>query len=80
MLVKVTEKRQFTLPAQVLEALGVKPGDCLEILESPEGILLRPWRIDRSRLEPLRGRLRRGVGTFDLDTSRTRGHDPALRD
>lgn len=80
MLVKVTAKRQVTFPAQVLEALGVKPGDRLELLESPDGFLLRPQRLDPSRLAPLRGRLRRGAGTFDLAAFRARAHDPALRD
>ena len=31
MIVKVTSKRQVTFPAKVLDALGVKPGDQLEI-------------------------------------------------
>ncbi|MHB8762813.1 MAG: AbrB/MazE/SpoVT family DNA-binding domain-containing protein [Deferrisomatales bacterium] len=80
MLVKVTAKRQVTFPAQVLEALGVKPGDRLELLEGPEGFLLRPQRVDASRLAPLRGKLRRGAGTFDLETFRAQSHDAALRD
>ncbi|MBI5016404.1 MAG: AbrB/MazE/SpoVT family DNA-binding domain-containing protein [Deltaproteobacteria bacterium] len=80
MLVKVTAKRQVTFPAQVLEALGVKPGDRLELLESPDGFLLRPRHVNPARLAPLRGKLRRGTGTFDLETFRTEAHDPALRD
>ncbi|MGH8478460.1 MAG: AbrB/MazE/SpoVT family DNA-binding domain-containing protein [Gammaproteobacteria bacterium] len=31
MIVKFTAKRQVTFPARVLEALGVKPGDRLEL-------------------------------------------------
>jgi AbrB family looped-hinge helix DNA binding protein len=80
MLVKVTAKRQVTFPAQVLEALGVKPGDRLELLESAEGFLLRAKQVDPSRLAPLRGKLRRGAGTFDLEVFRSQAHDPALRD
>jgi len=80
MLVKITAKRQVTFPAQVLAALGVKPGDRLELLESPDGFLLRPRHIESARLAPLRGRLRRGVGTFDLTDFRAQGHDSALRD
>ena len=54
MYVKITSKRQVTFPARVLEALGVKPGDQLELQESPSGFLLRPRRIDSDRLAPLR--------------------------
>ncbi len=80
MLLKITSKRQVTFPAQVLEALGVKPGDRLELRETPEGYLLRPRRIDPSRLAPLRDKLRRGKGTFDLEAFRDEPHDPSLRD
>ena len=31
MIVKITSKRQVTFPKRVLDALGVKPGDYLEI-------------------------------------------------
>ena len=64
MLVKITAKRQVTFPARVLDALGVKPGDQLELEEGPDGFILRPRRIDPTRLAPLRGKLRRGVCPF----------------
>ena len=50
MIVKITSKRQVTFPARVLEALGVGPGDRLELEEGPDGFLLRPRRIDLSLL------------------------------
>lgn len=80
MLIKITAKRQVTFPARVLDALGVQPGDRLELQEGPEGFILRPRRIDRTRLAPLRTKLRRGQGTFDLNAFRNQPHDPALRD
>jgi AbrB family looped-hinge helix DNA binding protein len=80
MFVKITAKRQVTFPARVLEALGVKPGDRIELEEGPDGFVLRAPHIDRSRLAPLRGRLRRGKGTFDLEAFRNKPHDRALRD
>ena len=46
MIVKITSKRQVTFPARVLEALGVGPGDQLELAEGPDGFILRARRID----------------------------------
>ncbi len=80
MFVKITTKRQVTFPARVLEALGVKPGDRIELEEGPGGFLLRARQIDRTRLAPLRGKLRRGKGNFDLEAFRNTPHDRALRD
>ena len=34
MLLKITSKRQVTFPAHVLDAMGVGPGDRLELQES----------------------------------------------
>lgn len=70
MVVKVTSKRQVTFPARVLEALGVKAGDLLELLEGPDGFLLRARRIDLGKLGTLRGKLRRGKGKFDISEFR----------
>ena len=80
MFVKVTAKRQVTFPARVLEALGVKPGDRLELEEGPGGFVLRARQIKREHLAPLRGKLRRGKGSFDLEVFRDSPHDRALRD
>ena len=80
MYVKITSKRQVTFPARVLAALGVRPGDQLELQEGPDGFLLRPRRLDPARLAPLREKLRRGRGTFDIEEVRENAHDPSLRD
>ena len=84
MLVKVTSKRQVTFPARVLErvleAMGVQPGDRLRLEEGPDGFVLRPQTIDPARLAPLRDKLRRGRGSFNLTAFREQRHDPALRD
>lgn len=80
MLVRVTLKRQVTFPARVLDALGVRPGDRIELHEGPDGFLLRPRRIDSGRLGTLRGKLRGGQDAFDVGAFRDEPHDPALRD
>jgi AbrB family looped-hinge helix DNA binding protein len=80
MFVKITAKRQVTFPARVLDALGVKPGDRLELAEGRDGFVLRARAVDRTRLAPLRGKLRRGKGTFDLEAFRGKPYDHSLRD
>ena len=80
MLVRITSKRQVTFPARVLEAMGVEPGDRLELEEGADGFIVRPHRIDLSRLAPLRGKLRPGAEAFDIHAFRAQLHDPALRD
>ena len=80
MFVKITSKRQVTFPARVLDALGVKPGDRLELVEGDGGFTLRARRVDHARLAPLRGKLRRGRGTFDIAKFRARPHGRSLRD
>ena len=80
MIVKITSKRQVTFPARVLDALGVGPGDQLELREGPDGYTLRARRIDHSRLGTLRDKIPSGHPPFDLAAFRSKTHDPALRD
>lgn len=80
MIVKVIAKRQVTFPARVLEVLGVKSGDRLELEVGPEGFTLRPRRLNPARLAPLRGKIRKDKDAFDLEVFSDQPHDPALRD
>ncbi len=80
MIVKITSKRQVTFPAHVLEALGVEPGDQLELEESPGGFILRPRRIDSSFIPPLRDKIDPNVEPVDMETFRSQPYDPSLRD
>ena len=67
MIVKVASKGQITLPAEVLEALGVEPGDELELKEGTEGFVLRRRRkIDYSSLAPLRDKIPPDYPPFDI--------------
>lgn len=77
MIVKITSKRQVTFPKRVLEALGVGPGDQLELQEGPDGFILRARRIDYSRLGTLRGLIPPGHPPFDIRKLRDEGYDPA---
>ena len=80
MIVRITSKRQVTLPTQVLDALGVGPGDQLELEEGPDGFILRPRRIDYSKLGTLRDKIPPGHPPFDIEKFRSEPYDPSLRD
>lgn len=80
MVVKITSKRQVTFPKRVLEALGVGPGDQLELNEGPDGFTIRPRRIDYSRLGTLRSRIPPGHPPFDIESFRNQAYDPTFRD
>ena len=80
MILKITSKRQVTFPAQALDALGVGPGDHLEITECPDGFILRPRRIDYSRLGLLKDLIPPDAPPFDIREFREGTYDPALRD
>ena len=58
MLLRITSKRQITFPVRVLDAMGAKPGDQLELTQSGNGYIIRPKRIDYSRLGTLRTKYR----------------------
>ena len=78
MIVKITSKRQVTFPKRVLDELGVGPGDRLELLEGPDGYILRPKRIDRSKLAPLKDLIPPDTPPFDIRKFRDEVvYDPA---
>ena len=79
-VLKVTAKGEVTLPAAVLVALGVGPGDRLELEEGADGYLLRPQRADSARPAPLHDKIPRDPGAFDLEEFRSQPNDPKLRD
>lgn len=76
MLVKITSKRQVTFPKHVLDELGVGPGDRLELREGPDGYILKPRRIDYSKLGTLRDKIKPGTPPFDIRKFREEGYDP----
>ena len=80
MIVKITSKRRVTFPAHVLDAMGVKPGDQLELTESADGYLIRPRRINYDRLGTLRDKISPDHPPFDIREFRDRPYDTTLRD
>lgn len=81
MQITLTAKRQATFPME--EAMRLKPGARLEIVAGagPDEWVIRPFRIRSERLAPLKGRLRRGTGSFEKGIFRDTPKDyAALRD
>src|SRR5438093_7889103 len=48
-LVRVQERGQVTLPAEVRKKLGLKKGDLVAVTETPEGVLITPQEVLASR-------------------------------
>lgn len=43
--VRIQEKGQVTLPAAIRERLGLKKGDLVSIVETPQGVLIKPQEL-----------------------------------
>ena len=48
-LMRVQEKGQVTLPAQVRRRYGIRQGDLVGVTETPEGILITPKAVIAAR-------------------------------
>ncbi len=48
-LVRVQEKGQVTLPAEIRRRLHIKKGDLVAVVETPEGVLIAPQEIVAAR-------------------------------
>ena len=44
-LVRIQEKGQVTLPSEVRKRLGLKKGDLVAVVETPEGVLITPQEV-----------------------------------
>lgn len=83
MRIILKSKRQVTLPAEVCELMQIKLGAKLEIApgNQPDEWSIQPFRIHQERLAPLQGKLKKGMGSFDLQAFRDLPKDNAsLRD
>lgn len=61
-LVRVQEKGQVTLPADVRRRLGIERGDLVAIIETPDGILITPQEVLATRALDRIGEALRGSG------------------
>ncbi|MBX3069366.1 MAG: AbrB/MazE/SpoVT family DNA-binding domain-containing protein [Thermomicrobiales bacterium] len=44
-LVRVQEKGQVTLPADVRRRLGIQKGDLVSVTETPDGVVITPQKV-----------------------------------
>ena len=79
MFVTVASNCLVTLAARVLKALKLKSDEQLVLPEDSDAVVSPSRRIDPTRLAPLRDKLRRGRGTFDLARVREQAHERSLR-
>jgi AbrB family looped-hinge helix DNA binding protein len=47
--VRIQEKGQVTLPVEVRKRLGLKKGDLVAVVETPEGVLITPQEVVATR-------------------------------
>lgn len=73
-LVRVQEKGQITLPAEVRRKLGVKKGDFVSVRETEEGILITPQEVLGAQTLARMGRILKANG-IDLDELISAGRD-----
>jgi AbrB family looped-hinge helix DNA binding protein len=81
MIVKMTSKRQVTFPRQVVDRLGLKEGDTLQISEVGDGFVIKPHRFKSEKLAPLRDKISPKLSAPNLDKIRhAAAQDASLRD
>lgn len=81
MILKIDSEGRVTLPTNVLVILDVGPGDRIEIIERPDGYILRPQRqIDYSSLGTLKDKITGDHEPLDIHVFREQPYDPSLRD
>ena len=65
-IARVQDKGQVTLPAELRRKLGLKKGDLVAFVETPEGVLISPQEVVATRaLNQIGDALRRKGVTLD---------------
>jgi AbrB family looped-hinge helix DNA binding protein len=44
-LVRIQEKGQVTIPQEIRKKLGLKQGDLVAVIETPEGVFITPQQV-----------------------------------
>lgn len=72
-MLSVTTKGRSTIPAELREKLGIKPGDRIVFVEEDGGIVIR---LQQASIESMFGmfKAKRGVSLADMAVARAAGH------
>jgi len=81
-LVRIQEKGQVTLPAAVRKRLGLKKGDLVAVVATPDGVLITPQEVVASKaLDQIGAILReQGLSLEELIESGRDGRDELVRE
>ena len=81
-LVRIQEKGQVTLPAAVRKRLGLKKGDLVAVVGTPEGVLITPQEVIASKaLDQIGAILReQGVSLEELIDAGRDSRDELVRE
>lgn len=81
-LVRIQEKGQVTLPAAVRKRLGLKKGDLVAVVATPDGVLITPQEVVASKaLDQIGAILReQGLSLEELIEAGRDGRDELLRE
>jgi AbrB family looped-hinge helix DNA binding protein len=81
-LVRIQEKGQVTLPAAIRKRLGLKKGDLVAVVGTPEGVLITPQEVVASKaLDQIGAILReQGLSLEELIEAGRDGRDELMRE
>jgi AbrB family looped-hinge helix DNA binding protein len=81
-LVRIQEKGQVTLPAAIRKRLGLKKGDLVAVVATPDGVLITPQEVMASKALAQIGAILReqGLSLEELIEAGRDGRDELMRE
>jgi antitoxin PrlF len=73
-LVRIQEKGQVTIPTEIRKKLGLKRGDLVAVMETPEGVYITPQQVVATKALDSIGEILKEKG-LSLDTLIAQGRD-----
>jgi len=70
-LVRIQEKGQVTIPTEIRKKLGLKRGDLVAVMETPEGVFITPQQVLATKALDSTGNIlkEQGISLEDLIAS-----------